>query len=56
MIRLQKLLRQVDVGVKEILVRVQVRLVAFQQTFHHVYFALQRLFLLPQGRAPPVFA
>ena len=45
-----------DVGVKEILVRVQVRLVAFQQTFHHVYFALQRLFLLPQGRAPPVFA
>ena len=45
-----------DIGVKEILVRVQVRLVAFQQTFHHVYFALQRLFLLPQGRAPPVFA
>ena len=45
-----------DVGVKEILVRVQVRLVAFQQTFHHVYFALQRLFLLPQGRAPPLFA
>ena len=45
-----------DVGVKEILVRVQVRLVAFQQTFHHVYFALPRLFLLPQGRAPLVFA
>ncbi|MEK5773159.1 DUF2946 domain-containing protein, partial [Acinetobacter variabilis] len=22
----------------------------------HVYFALQRLFLLPQGRAPPLFA
>ncbi|WP_288382922.1 DUF2946 family protein [uncultured Acinetobacter sp.] len=42
--------------VKEILVRIQVRLLAFQQAFRHVYYALQRLFLLPQGRAPPVFA
>lgn len=43
-----------ELTVKEVLVRVQIRLVAFQQAFHHVYFALQRLFLLPQGRAPPV--
>ena len=38
---------------KEILVRVQVRLLAFSQNFKHVYFELQRLYLLPQGRAPP---
>ncbi|MEQ1278424.1 DUF2946 family protein [Acinetobacter soli] len=45
-----------ELDVKEILVRIQVRLLAFQQAFRHVYYALQRLFLLPQGRAPPVFA
>ncbi|MEQ1344622.1 DUF2946 family protein [Acinetobacter seifertii] len=45
-----------EFGVKEVLVRIQVRLVAYQQAFRHVYFALQRLFLLPQGRAPPLFA
>lgn len=45
-----------EFGVKEVLVRIQVRLVAYQQAFKHVYFALQRLFLLPQGRAPPLFA
>ena len=45
-----------EFGVKEVLVRIQIRLVAYQQAFKHVYFALQRLFLLPQGRAPPVFA
>ena len=45
-----------DLGIKEVLVRIQVRLVAYQQAFHHVYFALQRLFLIPQGRAPPLFA
>lgn len=45
-----------ELDVKEILVRIQVRLLAFQQAFRHVYHALQRLFLLPQGRAPPVFA
>jgi len=45
-----------ELGVKEVLVRIQIRLVAYQQTFKHVYFVLQRLFLLPQGRAPPVFA
>lgn len=45
-----------ELTVKEVLDRIQVRLVAFQQTFGHVWFALQRLFLLPQGRAPPLFA
>lgn len=45
-----------EFGVKEVLVRIQIRLVAYQQAFKHVYFALQRLFLLPQGRAPPLFA
>ncbi|WP_151741283.1 DUF2946 family protein [Acinetobacter seifertii] len=45
-----------EFGIKEVLIRIQVRLVAYQQAFRHVYFALQRLFLLPQGRAPPLFA
>lgn len=45
-----------ELEVKEILDRIQVRLVAFQKAFRHVYFVLQRLFLLPQGRAPPLFA
>ena len=45
-----------ELGVKEVLVRIQIRLVAYQQAFKHIYFALQRLFLLPQGRAPPLFA
>ncbi|OTG80389.1 DUF2946 family protein [Acinetobacter sp. ANC 4648] len=44
-----------ELGVKEILLRIQIRLVAFVQNFKHVYFNLQRLFLIPQGRAPPVF-
>ena len=45
-----------ELGVKEVLVRIQVRLLAFAESFKHVYFALQRLFLIPQGRAPPFFA
>lgn len=45
-----------ELDVKEVLVRIQVRLLAFQQTFSHVWFVLQRLYLLPQGRAPPIFA
>ncbi len=36
--------------------RIQVRLIAFQKAVHHVYFVLQRLYLIPQGRAPPLFA
>ncbi|MFU8927818.1 DUF2946 family protein [Acinetobacter puyangensis] len=45
-----------ELGIKEVLERIQVRLLFFKRTLAHVYFALQRLFLLPQGRAPPVFA
>jgi len=42
--------------IQEVLDRIQVRLIAFVRSFIHVWFALQRLFLLPQGRAPPLFA
>ena len=45
-----------ELEVKEVLDRIQVRLLAFQKTFAHVWFVLQRLFLIPQGRAPPLFA
>ena len=45
-----------ELDIKEVLNRIQVRLLAFQKTFSHVWFALQRLFLLPQGRAPPISA
>lgn len=43
-----------EIGVQEILVRIQIRLIAFVEAFQHVYFLLQRLFLIPQGRAPPI--
>lgn len=36
--------------------RIQVKLLAFKQSTLHIYFVLQRLFLTPQGRAPPVLA
>ena len=45
-----------ELEVTEVFVRIQVRLIAFVRSFAHVWFALQRLFLLPQGRAPPLFA
>ena len=44
-----------DLTIKEVLDRIQVRLLAFQKTFSHIWFILQRLFLTPQGRAPPLF-
>lgn len=44
-----------ELNLKPILDRIQVRLIAFQKAFKHVYFVLHRLFLLPQGRAPPLF-
>ncbi|WP_445114628.1 DUF2946 domain-containing protein [Acinetobacter sp. WZC-1] len=43
-----------ELSIKPVLDRIQVRLIAFQKACLHVYFVLQRLFLLPQGRAPPV--
>lgn len=42
-----------ELGVKEVLVSIQVRLLFFKRQFAYVYFVLQRLFLVPQGRAPP---
>lgn len=45
-----------DLEIKEVFERLQVRLIAFQKAFKHIYFVLQRLFLIPQGRAPPLFA
>lgn len=50
------LILPVDLTIEPILDRIQVRFVAWQNSVAHVWFALQRLFLLPQGRAPPVFA
>lgn len=44
-----------ELHVKEVLIRIHVRLIAYQKAFKHVYFVLQRLYLLPQGRAPPLF-
>lgn len=44
-----------DFEIKQVLDRIQIRLLAFRQAFKHVYFVLQRLFLTPQGRAPPLF-
>lgn len=45
-----------DLGIDEVFDRLNIRLLAFAQAFQHVYFALQRLFLIPQGRAPPFIA
>ena len=45
-----------ELEIQEVLSKIHVRLIAFQKTFRHVYFVLQRLYLLPQGRAPPIFA
>lgn len=42
-----------EFGISEVFVRLQVRLIAYSKIFQHVYFALQRLYLIPQGRAPP---
>ncbi|MCH7293981.1 MULTISPECIES: DUF2946 domain-containing protein [Acinetobacter] len=43
-----------DVDLKQILVRIQVRFLAFIENYFHVFFQLQQLFLTPQGRAPPL--
>ena len=43
-----------NTDLKEVLVKINVQLIWLQQQFAHVYFVLQRLFLIPQGRAPPV--
>lgn len=43
-----------DLDLKQIIVRIQVRFLAFLENFFHVFFKLQQLFLIPQGRAPPL--
>ena len=45
-----------DLSIKEVLDRVLVRFYAWQNQAAYFWFVLQRLFLLPQGRAPPLFA
>ena len=45
-----------DLSIKEVLDRVLVRFYAWKNQAAYVWFVLQRLFLLPQGRAPPLFA
>lgn len=39
---------------QEVLKRNQIRLTVFQFKFQHIFFFLKHLFLLPQGRAPPL--
>lgn len=43
-----------DLDLKQILIRIQVRFLAFIENCFHVFFQLQQLFLIPQGRAPPL--
>jgi hypothetical protein len=50
------LVANLEIDLNPILDRIQIRLMSFQKAFKHVYFVLQRLFLTPQGRAPPLFA
>lgn len=50
------LVSDLNSDIAEIFDRIQVRLIAFQKTFKHIFFYLQRLFLNPQGRAPPLLA
>ena len=45
-----------DFSIQEVVDRIQIRLIAFDKAFNHVWFVLQQLFLMPQGRAPPQFA
>ena len=42
-----------EIGIKEVQVRIKVRMMAFAKNAQNINFALQRLYLLPQGRAPP---
>ncbi|ENX15482.1 hypothetical protein F895_02028 [Acinetobacter sp. CIP 64.2] len=43
-----------DIDLRHILIRIQVRFLAFIENYFHVFFQLQQLFLTPQGRAPPL--
>lgn len=41
-------------GIDEVMDKIQVKLSFYKAAFRHIYFSLQRLYLLPQGRAPPL--
>lgn len=43
-----------DIDLKQVLIRIQVQFLAFIENYFHVFFQLQQLFLIPQGRAPPL--
>ena len=43
-----------DYGINEVLARIQIKLSFYRTTYWHAYYSLQKLYLLPQGRAPPV--
>lgn len=45
-----------ELSVREVLDSIKVRFHAWQNSIAAVWLILQRLFLLPQGRAPPLFA
>lgn len=49
------LVSYLNLEITEVFQRLQIRLLTFQKNFKHVFFILQRLFLNPQGRAPPLF-
>jgi hypothetical protein len=42
-----------ELGVQEVFDRLNIRLITFEKAHKHIYFELQKLFLMPQGRAPP---
>jgi hypothetical protein len=42
---------RLDFSIEEVFESFMIRMLAFQRSFQHIYFALQRLYLLPQGRA-----
>lgn len=42
-----------SLGINEVFDRLQIKLLAFKKYYQHIYFFLQKLFLIPQGRAPP---
>lgn len=42
--------------IEEVFSKIKVQYIWLQQRFEQLYFVLQRLYLTPQGRAPPVLA
>ena len=42
-----------DLGVNEVFEHIQIKLSSYRTAYWHVYYSLQALYVLPQGRAPP---